>query len=41
MPEKTDPERLPTGPQPDRLIIREDPEAALQKLLKVPPKPKS
>ena len=45
MPTKsTDPQRekRPSpGPDPERLVITEDPETALQKLLKIAPKPKS
>lgn len=41
--EPTDPSRAKgpsPGPEPEHLIIKEDPETALQKLLNVPPKPK-
>jgi hypothetical protein len=37
MPKKTKPKKR--GPKEDRLIIREDPETALAKLLKITKKP--
>ncbi len=38
MPEDTEPKKQKPGPEPERLVITEDPAEALTKLLKTPAK---